>query len=123
MFLYPPAGYDWPKPWGPITAESRCLEFPQIMGNLFGGYDAAPTLAAELQRECCPEHPLHGRSCVAVARADDDPNEFVFVTDNPEFPIAFVHLTWAIERSPTWPYTVGYRSWEEFQAAWAADEG
>lgn len=118
-----PAGYVWPKPWKPIVSELGCLEYPQVMGAVFGGYDTASTLSAELQRECCTEHPLHGRSCVAVARAGDDPNEFVFVTDNPEFPIAFVHLTWSVERSPTFPFTVGYRSWEEFQTAWAADEG
>jgi hypothetical protein len=92
------------------------------MGSLFGGHDAAPTLAAELQRECCPEHPLHGRTCIAVARARDDLNEFVFVTDHPKYPIAFVHLTWTVERSPAFPHTTGYGSWDEFRIAWTAEE-
>ena len=121
MLLYPPEGYVWPKPWEAIAVESRCLEFPQVMGEVFGGYEAAPSLPAELQRECCPDHPLHGRLCVAVAQASDDPNEFVFVTDNPKLPIAFVHLTWTVERSPTFPYTVGYPSWQEFRVAWTGD--
>jgi hypothetical protein len=120
--LKPPVGFDWPKQWEPIVAEARCLEFPQVMGEVFGGYDAAPTLATELQRECCPKHHLHGWTCVPVAQAHDDPNEFVFVTDNPALPIAFVHLTWAVERDPSFPYTVGYRSWEEFRRAWTASD-
>ena len=122
MLHFPSAGYDWPKPWEPIAAESKCLEFPQVMGQVFGGYDSAATLAAELQRECCSEHPLHGRRCVAVARAGDDPNEFVFITDHPAYPVAFVHLTWAGEQSATFPYTVGYQSWEEFRAAWLVQD-
>lgn len=122
MLLHPPAGYKWPKPWEPIASESSCLEFPQVMAEVFGGYEAAGSLAAELQRECCVEHPLHGRSCVAVGQSSSDPNEFIFVTDNPDFPIAFVHLTWSVERTLTFPYTIGYRSWEEFESAWATSK-
>jgi hypothetical protein len=118
MLSYPEAGFDWPEPWGPIDDETRCLEFARIMNEVFGDYEAASTLSAELQRECCPAHPLHGRRCAPVAAARDDPNEFLFVTDHPEYPIAFVHLTWSVETDPMFPYTVGYRSWEAFGLAW-----
>ena len=123
MLSHPPPEFDWPKPWEPISAESRCLEFPRIMGEVFGDYETAPSLSAELQRECCPAHPLHGRSCMAVAAARDDPNEFVFLTDHPAFPIAFVHLTWSVEKDPMFPYTVGYASWKAFEMAWRQSAG
>jgi hypothetical protein len=125
MIHYPPTGFKWPTPWETMTAEvgATSLEFPKIMSELFGGHNAASTLEGELQRECCPTHPLHGINCLAIARATDDPNEFVFATDDPQFPVAFVHLTWAIETSPSYPRTTRYRSWEEFQAAWSSNSG
>ncbi|WP_152049224.1 hypothetical protein [Tautonia marina] len=118
MLSYPPDGSDLPEPWEPIADESRSLEFPRVMGELFGGYEADASLSAELQRECCPAHPLRDRTCVPVAAARDDPNEFLFVTDHPEYAIAFVHLTWSVERDRMFPYTVGYGSWEAFRRAW-----
>lgn len=118
MLSYPPPDFDWPAPWEPIADESRSLGFPRVMGEVFGGYEAAASLSAEPQRECCPAHPLHGRTCVPVASARDDPNEFLFATDHPEYALAFVHLTWAVERGPVFPYTVAYGSWEAFELAW-----
>ncbi|MFN0019378.1 MAG: hypothetical protein ACKVP0_14025 [Pirellulaceae bacterium] len=45
------------------------------------------------------------------------------MTENPEMPIAFVHLTFRAEDDPAWPYTVGYNSWEEFQKSWNTPDG
>lgn len=119
MFTMPPDGFDWPSPWVPIRDENVCLTYPRILSEAFGGEPPEPFLVAELQREVCAGHLLHGRSCRAVAQATDDPNEFLFATDHPKFPVAFVHLTWTVESSPTFPYTVGYSSWEAFQQEWS----
>ena len=118
MQTYPPLKYDWPEPWEAICDESRCLEYPRIMAEVFGDHETAPSLATELRRECCPGHLLHGRSCVPVAANRDDPNEFVYLTDHPDCPIAFVHLTWSVESSPIFPYAIGYAGWEAFDLAW-----
>ncbi|HYT92621.1 MAG TPA: hypothetical protein VEL76_28150 [Gemmataceae bacterium] len=123
MFLMPPSGFEWPFPWVPIRDENEALQLPRMLSEEFGDDPPEPFLVDELRREVCPEHPLHGRSCLAVAQAKDDPNEFVFLTDNPAFPIAFVHLTWAVEKSPTFPYTLGYPSWDEFKRAWTSNSG
>ncbi len=45
------------------------------------------------------------------------PDEFLFLTDHPEMPLAFVHLTWAVETDPVWPWTKGFASIAEW-AAW-----
>ena len=118
MFLMPPAGFEWPFPWVPIRDENKALQLPRILAETFGDDSPEPFLVDELRREVCPGHLLHGRSWLALAQAKDDPNEFVFLTDCPDCPIAFVHLTWQVEMSPTFPYTVGYTSWEEFNRAW-----
>ena len=51
----------------------------------------------------------------AVAYCSADPNEFLFVTNDPEQPIASVHLTWEVEHDPKWPYTTIYGSLEDWR--------
>jgi hypothetical protein len=119
--LYPPEHFDWPANWQPFADQSRWREWASVMlelGEFKGDSKVPEMLPAELQRECCPEHPLYGRTCVPVAAAVDDPNEFLFITNNPAVPIAFVHLTWSRESTAAFPYTVGYATWEEFHRAW-----
>jgi hypothetical protein len=118
---HPPDEFDWPHPWELITIESQSLSIPQSMIQDVGERDTVHTLTAELRRECCPDHPLHGQRCVPVARSRDEPDEVVFAVDDSEFPVAFVHLTWAVEQSAEFPYTLRYKSWEEFRVAWTAD--
>ena len=118
MLVLPPVGFEWPAPWVAIRDENGCLSYPPILSESFGDELPEPFLVDELRREVCPGHPLHGRVCQAVAQATDDPNEFLFATDNPKMPIAFVHLTWSVESSPAFPHTIEYRSWDEFRAAW-----
>jgi hypothetical protein len=120
--MMPPDGFQWPPPWVPIRDESDCLTFPRILSEIFGDTAPEPFLADELRREVCPGHLLHGRECQPVAQATDDPNEFAFATDHPDFPVAFVHLTWSVETSPKFPYTVGYPSWAAFKRHWSKDE-
>ena len=104
-----PDNFRWPRPWRP-------LPLPE------GWLGQVASVEHELQSEVSLRHPLYRISCRAVAWNADDPNEFLFVTDQPEFPIAFVHLTWKTEQDSVWPYTVGYAGWEAFRTAWEAED-
>lgn len=77
-----------------------------------------PSAELELQSETCVGHPLHNVICRVVAWNSHDVNEFLYVTENPEWPIAFVHLTFCAESLPEVPFTVGYKNWNEFRADW-----
>lgn len=84
----------------------------------FAGDPRVFTFEAELQREVCAGHLLHRVGCRAVARSRAHPDDFIFATAHRDMPVAFVHLTWAVESSPAFPYVEGYASWEAFRAAW-----
>jgi hypothetical protein len=98
-----PDDFCWPQPWKPLPS---------------GWLGRVGSIEAELQSEVCEGHPLYRVACRVVAWNAEDTNEFLFVTDNPAMPLAFVHLTWKAERDPTWPYTVGYPCWDGFRSAW-----
>ncbi len=103
-----PSDFSWPASWKP-------LPLPEGWPGLI------PSAEVELQSELCPEHPLFGVACRAVAFNADNENEFLFATDNPTTPLAFVHLTFQAESDPKWPYPVSYSGWEEFRAAWKSE--
>jgi hypothetical protein len=111
MLRGPPDGFRWPYPWRPLAD-------PELVPPFHEGLRAF-TLEAELQREVCPGHPLYRVECRAVARNVEDIDEFIFATAKPQMPVAFVHLTWAVERSPAFPFPVAYPSWEAFRSSWA----
>jgi hypothetical protein len=115
----PPDGFEWPVSWEPIPSDDICLEYPRITAEAFGEEPPADSLARELQREVSPLHPLYRVACAAVGRNRADPNEFLFLTDRPGMPLAFVHLTWAKEEGGKFPWVEGYESWEAFRVAWA----
>jgi hypothetical protein len=100
-----PDDFAWPPPWRPLPFP------PNWLGKV-------PSVETELQREVPPRHLLNGRTCRVVAYNPDHSDEFLFITDAPNAPIAFVHLTWQAERDPMWPYTVAYPGWEAFRLAW-----
>lgn len=112
--------FAWPAPW-------RRLDHSEISNDVIAGHDCAELAVdftffeAELRREVPAGHLLHGVECRAVARSRDHPDEFIFATNRPGMPVAFVHLTWAVESNPAFPYTVGYPSWVAFQEAWETD--
>lgn len=113
----PPDGFSWPDPWHPLVESEASNE---VLGpQPFAEDPKTFTFEAELQHEVCPSHPLYRVECRAVARSREHHDEFIFVTAHPGMPVAFVHLTWTIESNPTFPYTVGYPSWDAFRAAWA----
>jgi hypothetical protein len=113
----PPKDFRWPPPWRPLGEAEAATDV--IVPQPFASDPAAFTFEAELQHEVGPGHPLHRVECRAVARSREHPDELVFVTAHPAMPNAFVHLTWGVERDPTFPYTFGYASWAAFAAAWA----
>jgi hypothetical protein len=47
-----------------------------------------------------------------VAQSRDDPKEFVFLTDHPDYPIAVIHLTWQAEKSGDFPWSGGIARWK-----------
>ena len=103
-----PDGFKWPAGWKPLPLPD-------------GWVGLAGSAEAELAREVSSGHPLHGAICRAVGFNGDDPNEFLFATDRPAAPLAFVHLTWQAERDPGWPFAEVYAGWAAFRTAWAAD--
>lgn len=119
MMPMPPSGFEWPAAWEPIPDEDTCLGYPRLTAEAFGEEAPADSLADELQREVSPSHPLYRVACSAVARNRKDPNEFLFLTDHPRMPLAFVHLTWAKEVGYKFPWVEGYQSWEEFRTNWS----
>lgn len=99
----------WPRPWKPLPLPS-------------GWLGKVESVEAELRSEVCSGHLLHQVSCRAIGWNSEDPNEFLFETDSPEIPLAFVHQTWQTERDPNWPYTIGYSGREAFRSAWETED-
>ena len=70
-------------------------------------------LERELARETCKTHPLYGVQVKAILRRypHDDVLFEVFGSD-----VAYccVHLTWAVESDPNWPFITRFRSIDDF---------
>ena len=117
--IFPDFDIVWLKPYEAIQDEDDCLEFGRIHNEVFDP-DVPPelivadTLVDELLREMAPGHCLEGMSFKAVASCAVDPNNFVFLTNDPEYPIALVHLTWLAEEHPGYPACQLYDSLEEW---------
>lgn len=109
-----PIDFEWLTPWIPIDEPAQREEFGPLFADPDENAAPAPTLIEELYREMPAGHVLCGMSVNVVAFCAADHNEFIFVTDNPNKPIACVHLTWAIETDPKWPHTDVYRSVDEW---------
>jgi hypothetical protein len=105
-----PPNFVWILPWAPLE------EVASLPPNILHDQTYSQWLAAELQREVCEGHGLFGASVEAVGFNKCDPNEFLFVTDQPKMPFAFVHLTWTAETNPTWPWMMGFASTAELRA-------
>lgn len=113
-----PIDSDWPELWERLTDSTEVMAQIKSFADPFGEVPLAATLEAELQREIRLGHPLYGFECWAVARSRVDFNNFLFTTSRPDMPMALVHMTWVMERTGVFPYTVGYGAWEEFRSAW-----
>jgi len=117
-----PVDFRWPSPWSPLTDSQASIDFVRSLADPFDEEPLASTIEAELQRELCPGHPLYRVETWVVASNREDFNEYLFVTDDAKMPVVFVHLTWTQERTPDFPFTVIYSSWEEFRAAWEEED-
>ena len=70
-------------------------------------------LERELARETVQSHPLHGAQVKAIYRRypHDDVLFEVFGSDCPYY---CVHLTWAAETKPDWPFITRFSSIDDF---------
>ena len=109
----------FPGPTLGVPLDKAAASNEVLVPQPFAEDPRAFTIEAELEHEVCPGHPLYGIECRAVARNREHHDEFIFATARPDMPVAFVHLTWAVESNPAFPYVVGYPSWAAYRAAWA----
>jgi hypothetical protein len=86
---------------------------------------AASHAVAELARGLHPSHALYGLKVAAVARRRDS-DEWLFEIDSPR--VAQVHLTYAVESTPTWPRArifANMAEWEQstesFPGSWPSN--
>ncbi|GAB5517711.1 hypothetical protein [Rhodopirellula baltica] len=105
---------SWPQDWQPITDPEHCMEWGRIAVDVFDNEPIADTLEAELDRELCREHPLHGIAVTAVGYMQKCPNDFLYSLDDGTGRFAWVHLTWETEDSPKFPFTQIYPDWAAF---------
>ena len=80
----------------------------------------ACALEAELRREVPGLHRLNGLQLRAIAEHGGR-DDVVFAPLDVVGPVHVVHLTWAVESDPAWPWTVSFVDVGEFERAWAAD--
>lgn len=109
---------QWPPGWKKFdpTHESAEIECASYMECLVTEQLAANTYADELDREMCASHKLKGLKVTPIAQSTVDPDDLLFLTDDPTEPFAFVHLTWHVETRPDFPYAKTYKSLDDFFA-------
>ena len=73
----------------------------------------AKAMETELHRELPAGHVLVGRTVRAIARRDDRDDVLFQDSDGSIF---FVHLTYAVETDPQWPFTKTYDNLTAFRA-------
>lgn len=101
-----------PSKWKAIDEEP--YEYANLIAETFGFELPNPSYEKELQREICSTHILWGHKVRAIGYCLDDINEILYETNLPGSPYVVVHLTWAKEKSPKFPNTILYRSFEDF---------
>lgn len=84
-------------------------------------HDDAQALEKELRRELPPFHELQGDVLVAFARRLRC-DEVLFRSPTGEGPVFWVHLTWAVETDPKWPWTETYENMADFLERWPREE-
>ena len=72
------------------------------------------TLVAELHRELCATHPLHGRTAVPLGQRINCDDVLFHLPEGPH-PFAIVHLTWTVETDPEFPWTTFFANANELK--------
>jgi hypothetical protein len=106
---FDPTRFRWPIPWRPLSDDAEALSFGRFINP-----NVATTVLGELRRETCDGHPLAGVACRPVAWNADGRKDFLFLTARPDMPVALVHFTWGVQKTPDWPFVIGYRGLEDF---------
>ena len=88
--------YDWGNDWVGIASDSERRR-----------------LEAELCRELCPAHVLHGMEVTALGRRRLRDDVLFKLGDNR---FAQVHLTYKEETDPRWPWTDVFQTFEDWRA-------
>lgn len=85
-----PSEFVWPSHWEPVG-------------------DTAARLENELRAELPEGHVLASARVTALARSRSS-DDVMFATDDPQHPLAIVHLTWkgGVEFHPSFPQTERY---------------
>jgi hypothetical protein len=81
------------------------------------GSSAAAAVEAELEREICSTHALHGIKASAVAQLEGR-DDVLYRLDEPGNRWVVVHLTWHKEQSPDWPYVTWFCDFQDFSENW-----
>ncbi len=85
----------WPDGWCPLAEEEA------------GQY------VVELQRELSQRHILEGIETQALGQRIGH-NQFLFKLEDGSNKLAMVHLTWAVETDPKWPWTEIFNSFDHW---------
>ncbi len=91
----------WPTGWSPIDNPIETARLEQ-----------------ELRREVPTGHVLFDKPVTLIGKGKRDDYLFQLADDV----VAWVHLTWAVETDPTWPWTELYPSFAEWAQAELHDE-
>lgn len=107
--------FEFPSHWKSI--DSTPFDFAKVNAEVFGLPMPNREYEKELMREVSQEHVLYNAKVEAIGYCLDDLNEVLFLTNCSGKEFAVVHLTWAKERSASFPNTVFYGSFTEFVEA------
>ncbi len=93
--------FDWAG--GGWSGHRRWLDDGDVLPPWTTVRDSAAP-GAELSRELCDKHALHGSQARAIARREDN-DDVLFALEGGPAPFAVVHLTWSgkEEPDPRWP--------------------
>lgn len=72
---------------------------------------------AELKKEVCALHPLHGQQARCIGRRKDR-DDYLFLFPASSRPVAVVHLTWSVEKTADFPWTTFFESEDDFSQNW-----
>lgn len=80
--------------------------------------DNGEPLEAELKREMRTDGLLYEKQVKAIARRIDC-DDVLFSVEDPDYPLAVVHLTWAgkTDQNKGWPEITQYCGWEAWRTA------